>query len=355
MSAGIREKANYSVMGEFLPYDVHTDYVYNYRFGYYVPRNKTYELSFQCWRGNTHYVYIQSEGEPIMLYNATGQEKINRSATFPKGYELDNGVTLLFDMGFIYHYDDPNAVYDRTEARVNIPLVDYDENRQYKTIDVTTLENGEYQSPENYVKFSASQFDLGGTATRYSDTFTFPNYDSYFDNDDTRRYPIGYSLTYDNDMLQDELKIGKAYFKFKDKENSYPRIIDIDENGYKYLELDYKVVKDDERKISILNFSLKNSLYVDKYTLDVSQTQLDNYLETKSLFIPVGEYKNLNTIEAKYEFVDVSDNHYTIVHPFTIYNYSPPVGNCQNGQYCIIGEFNNNVDLDNTDPIYTNG
>ena len=326
-----------------MPYDKYQNYSYSYQFSFEPLKTFRDTVSVTSWYGHDRDPYCGSDNGP-RFFSGTRKSITNISATFNRDYSNIRGAAILFDAGVVVKQGQTDNI-NRISQVVNIPFIDYEDNYQYKTIDVSKLDNILYEGIDNYQTFRISELNKQPEISYYHDRFVFQSHSKEIYNEDGRRFKINYRISYTNSLLGNKLSVEKAYFKFLDKYDLYPKIINIDENGYKIIELETSGTN------SIYDFKPKDKLYVNKTSLELSNTKLDNYLETDSLYFPIGHYDELKTMDIRFEFIGVTPNKYNIIHPFTLYNSYGPVGNSTNGEHYVSSDIAKTVDTSYVDPI----
>ena len=125
------------------------------------------------------------------------------------------------------------------------------------------------------------------------------------------------------------LTCGDIYLKIKDHRNLFPNVNKV--NGEVSLKMKFEQEEDN------ISLKLDEKLYVNKTTLEMSSTYLDNYDEVDTLFLPNGKEKMLCDDEIYITIKDAGYSLTDITIPFSFYFTNKYVGECYESDYCISG------------------
>ena len=88
------------------------------------------------------------------------------------------------------------------------------------------------------------------------------------------------------------------------------------------------------RKITL---SLKNRLYVNKKTLQTSDTYMANYVQTNYLYLPINGRKKFNGSALYFDFYNLGYNQLTTSFALTYDADKSIVGLCSDAEHCVSG------------------
>lgn len=238
---------------------------------------------------------------------------------------------------------------NRKEVSFTISLVDYFSNNGL-TLKFELLKSSSYEIIKDYSAtfFPRSSSYISGVTLKRNiyksrslgfygknnklnevyETFDFTNFGDYLDIDYYYRleidkisflYPNSYDFTYEY-----------AYLWFNDDDNIFP-YYKHQSNGDIYIPITlYR--KDDE-----IHFKYSKSFYINKRTLQISDTYRSGFVSTKDFYLPVNGKSKFNNKQLCFELHNMGlDGLSTSL--YLRYDTSKSlVGVCTDGDYCIIG------------------
>ena len=86
-----------------------------------------------------------------------------------------------------------------------------------------------------------------------------------------------------------------------------------------------------------ITISLKNRLYVNKKTLQISDTYMANYVQTTSLYLPINGRKKFNGSHLYIDFINLGYNQLTASFGMTYDADKAIVGLCSDAEHCVNG------------------
>ena len=160
------------------------------------------------------------------------------------------------------------------------------------------------------------------------DYLDFTKYGDYVDNDYYYRLDIGRNVFYySNDY---EIDFNSAYLRFLDDDLLFPNFTH-EENGEIVLPL--KLWKREEK----VSFQFKDKFYVQKKTLDVSDTYQPGYIISSSFYLPINSHSKFN---GKTIYIDINGLGLNQISTTLSLKYELNrliVGSCSDGEYCVHG------------------
>ena len=170
-----------------------------------------------------------------------------------------------------------------------------------------------------------------GKMCEIKDVFDFTKIGDYVDNDYYYRLDIGRNAFYYSNEYK--ITIESAFLRFYDDDNLFPNFTH-ESNGEIVLPL--KIHQRNER----LSFLFVNKFYVDKKTLDISDTYQPDYIITSSFYLPINGLRKFN---GKTLYIDINglglDGISTTI-PLKYELNRIIVSSCENGEYCVHGGTN---------------
>jgi hypothetical protein len=88
----------------------------------------------------------------------------------------------------------------------------------------------------------------------------------------------------------------------------------------------------------IKNFRLKNSIYVDRLTLDVCNYKYKDYEVSRTLYLPINRKKDFVGSTLRIDLLGCGYNKYDFTFDLTYDVSRNLIGSCHNSDYCIKGE-----------------
>ena len=85
-------------------------------------------------------------------------------------------------------------------------------------------------------------------------------------------------------------------------------------------------------------FSYSTQLYVDKKTLNMSNTPRDGFLATNNFYLPINRKHDLLDMPIRFEIKKLGMSNITLSWTTKLSMTGNLVGNCHNSEYCITGE-----------------
>ena len=127
-----------------------------------------------------------------------------------------------------------------------------------------------------------------------------------------------------------ELTANSVNLRFNDDDNLFP-YFSHDNNGDIILPLNlYK-------NGSLVSFKPKNTLYVNKRTLQMSDTYRSSFGSTKDFYLPINGRKKFNNKQVYIDFVRLGKDQISTSIPIKYDVNQSLVGVCTDGGYCIVG------------------
>ena len=179
-----------------------------------------------------------------------------------------------------------------------------------------------------YRSQSLGFFADGSGFQEFVETFDFTKIGDYVDNDAYYRLDIGKNYFYY------EGSSGFAYLdaklRFNDEENLFPHFT---HQSNKDIIIPLKLIKNNTQ----ISFAFKNKFYVNKRTLDISDTYISNYVLTSDFYLPIN---GLNKFNGKTLYFDLNGLAADDINTSISIKYqvnSNVVGVCADGDYCVEG------------------
>ena len=129
-----------------------------------------------------------------------------------------------------------------------------------------------------------------------------------------------FKLTYDS-----------IYLHFYDRDNLFPYFTH-NSNDKIVIPLEAKVI--DEKEVL---FYFKNSFYVNKKTLDMSDTPRSGFEMTKDFYMPLNAYEKLNHVAMGLTFVNYGKIGLNFTYPLRYFAGEPMVGTVGNAKFYVVG------------------
>lgn len=192
-----------------------------------------------------------------------------------------------------------------------------------QTIPISTLKS------QIYVSNSLGFYGNGKTMKEVIEFLDFRKIGDYVDNDYYYRLDLTKNtFIYPNDYI---LSYKSAYLRFDDSEMIFPHVTH-QSNGEIIIPLNLYRFSDDS-----VGFQYKNSFYVNKRTLDISDTYRSNYVYTRDFYLPINGLKKFNGKTLYIELNGVGLDGISTTVPLKYQLNRTIVGTCSDGEYCVIG------------------
>lgn len=160
------------------------------------------------------------------------------------------------------------------------------------------------------------------------DVLDFTKYGDYVDNDYYYRLDIGRNTFYYSNNY--ELDYKSAYLRFYDGDYLFPNLT---HQSNDEIVLPLKLWKREEK----LSFQFQNKFYVNRNTLDISDTYQPNYIISSSFYLPINSHSKFN---GKTLYVDINGMGLNQINTTLSLKYQLDrliIGSCSNGEYCVHG------------------
>lgn len=304
------------------PANQHLDYFYCDRYGPFTldgPREVEMTFTYEL-----HSIETQNIIERVRLFKgghvvaATSKASFNyvkgnrKSVTFspPIGnYLSDSGIELRFEI-----VDTSYRVLKFYFANIYPP--------SKERVLATSLKQGIYTSKP--VAFYGNGKDM----VEIVDEFDFTKIGDYVDNDYYYRLDIGRNAFYFQNNYQ--ITCSSANLRFYDDDYLFPNFT---HQSNDEIVIPLKIYQRNEK----LCFQFVNKFYVEKKTLDVSDTYQPNYIISSSFYLPINGLRKFN---GKTLYVDINGlgmNEISTTIPLKYELNRLIMGSCSDGEYCIHG------------------
>ena len=298
------------------------DYFYSNEYGpfpltdlYDVNATFTYELKRLASQQVIERIRLYKNGNVVssisngQFYYNTGERK---SATFNiniKNYMSASGLTLLFEI--------LNSDYQTLKA--------YSASfypPSYDNVLATTLKKQVYESRS--LGFAGNGYQMIGVKER----FDFTGIGDYIDNDYYYRLDISRNkFLYPNSFT---LGYKSINLRFNDSDYLFPYFTH-QSNGNIVIPL--ALQKDG----SVVNFKYKNRFYVNRKTLDISDSYQTNFISTADFYLPINGLKKFNGTTLYLDIEELGADRISTSIPLRYELNRTIVGTCSDGGYCIEG------------------
>ena len=162
-----------------------------------------------------------------------------------------------------------------------------------------------------------------------TEAYYFHHIGEYIDND--YYYRLDLEKNYMNYDSLFELTYDAINLKFPDQDNLFP---DIKHDSKKNIVLPLRATVDEE---ATARFSIKNALYVNKSTLQMSDSYQKGYSKTYDLYLPVNQRDKLNNKQMYIEFVNYGKSKVNMTFPMEFICGDPLFGTSADSHYYVIG------------------
>ena len=194
---------------------------------------------------------------------------------------------------------------------------------KYETRTISSLKSKVYSSR------SVGFYGNGKKMCEIYELFDFRKIGDYIDNDYYYRLDISRNkFIYPNEYV---FTYGSANLRFNDSENLF-RYLTHQPNGDIVLPL--TLVRDSNNNIS---FRYKNSFYVNKKSLEISDQYRQNFALTDDFYLPINGLKKFNGKTVYLELNELGMDKLSTVVPLRYELNRAIVGTCTDGEYCVIG------------------
>lgn len=190
------------------------------------------------------------------------------------------------------------------------------------TVSATTLKSALYTS--NSLGF----YGDGNRLCELREVFDFRPIGDYIDNDYYYRLDVSRNyFLYPNDY---ELSYKSATLRFNDEEYLFPYYT---HNSSNDIEIPLSLYIKNNRVI----FSFNKTFYVNKRTLDVSDTYRSDWATSSSFYLPINGRKKINGKTIYFDLVNMGYDRITTSIPLKFELNRTIAGVCPDGEYCVIG------------------
>lgn len=241
------------------------------------------------------------------------QKGTRNSVTFSipvRDYLTRNGLTLKFE---IVRYSD-YAVYKAYTATF-YPSSD-------ATISWVSLKQNIYTSQ------SLGFYSESGAMKPLIEKFDFTNFGDYLDIDYYYRLDIHKNvISYPNDCA---FKYSNAYLTFNDSDNLFP-YLNHQSSG------DIKIPLTMSRNGTTISLRYKNTFYINKRTLQVSDSYHSGFTTTQDFYLPINGRSKFNGKQLYFVLEGFGLDNISTTIPLKYETSKSLVGVCKDGDYCVIG------------------
>lgn len=179
-----------------------------------------------------------------------------------------------------------------------------------------------------YTSNSVGFYGDGSGLHELKDAFNFSTIGDYIDND--YYYRLDVSKNYFEYWGSSVIPYGNVNLRFNDDDYLFPNI---HHNDNEDIVLPLTLYQDGSK----ISFRYKNQFYVNRKTLDISDTYKSDYVLTPSFYLPVNGLAKFNdkTIYLEFDKVGVSGLSTSISLKYDMNRTI--VGVCADGDYCVVG------------------
>lgn len=297
------------------------DYFYCDKYGPFIEDERNKEITFTY---ELHSIENQKIIERVRLIKDTVVLATVSKGSFSYAKGTRKEVTFILNL---YNYLDKRGL----ELHFEIINTSYQILKEYSasifppsksSVLATSLKR------EVYTSKSLGFYGDGTKMVEIKDTFDFTKFGDFVDNDYYYRLDIGRNAFYTAN--NEPIKCNSAYLRFYDDEYLFPNFTHQDNDE---IVLPLKIYQREER----LSFLFVDKFYVDKKTLDVSDTYQPNYIITSSFYLPIN---GLNKFNGKTIYIDINGLGLDEISTTISLKYELNrliVGSCENGEYCVHG------------------
>lgn len=158
--------------------------------------------------------------------------------------------------------------------------------------------------------------------------FDFTNFGDYLDIDYYYRLDIHKNvITYPNDC---DFKYNNAYLSFNDSDYLFP-YLDHQSSG------DIKIPLVMFRSGNIISLRYKNTFYINKRTLQISDSYQNGFTTTKDFYLPINGRSKFNGKQLYFILEGFGLDNISTTIPLKYEASKSLVGVCKDGDYCVVG------------------
>ena len=190
--------------------------------------------------------------------------------------------------------------------------------------------DSDYVGFQDYVKFNSL-----AAHSYYRDIFSFEDFTPFKTRNYYHRLDISsFSFFFYNDYCENNLSYENSYLEIEENQNFqlYRYLSPDNYNGFRRLNTRI------ERDLLFANHymvKLDQKLYVNPYTLIMSSTPLDGFVETRYFYFPKAYYDDCHITDFRLVITGLTINLYDLKYSFSYETDKPLLGNCSIAQYCI--------------------
>ena len=168
----------------------------------------------------------------------------------------------------------------------------------------------------------------GTTMKPLLETIDFTSFGDYLDVDYYYRLELNKNLiTYPNDC---NFSYKNAYLTFNDNDMLFPYYAHEDSG-------DIKIPLSLVRTGNLIFYKFKNTLYINKRTLQMSNTYRNGFVTSKHFYLPINGRTRFNGKQLYFVFEGLGNDNISTSFPIRYDVSSSLVGVCTDGDYCIVG------------------
>ena len=162
-----------------------------------------------------------------------------------------------------------------------------------------------------------------------TEAYYFHHIGEYIDND------YYYRLDLENNYMNYDSLFPLTYdsinLRFLDEDNVFPKLKHDSKNN---VVIPLKATVDNE---ATARFSIKNTLYVNKLTLETSDSYQKDWEETHDLYLPINQRDKLNNKQMYIDFVNYGKSKVNMSFPMQYICGEPLIGSTANSHYYVVG------------------
>ena len=172
-------------------------------------------------------------------------------------------------------------------------------------------------------------YGSGQTLSPISESFNFSYLGDYIDNE--YYYRLDFSNNYMKYDSKFDLTYGSVNLKIEDKNNIFPYFShDSNDN----ITVPLKATKG---KNEVVTFSLKNVLFVNRKTLEMSDSNQFGFIATRDFYLPVNKRNKINNKTFSFEFNNFGKSGVTASFPVQYIAGEPLVGTSGDAKFYVVG------------------
>lgn len=176
------------------------------------------------------------------------------------------------------------------------------------------------------VKIDNVCFGMIGNKLFNSESYDFTNLNEYFTKNNGGQ--IDLSEVHFEYSVSNFFRYSEAYLEITDYQNLFPLI------GASLLKKVPVFISQSSKSIS---FSTNSGMYVNNVTHEMSDTPIENFVETNNFYIPINKEKEFMKNEFKLVIKDAGFSHSEIFIPLIFYSDSNSIGFCYDSDICVSG------------------